>query len=105
MIVNLKIPQVYVNPIHWTNQFVPYRQHCKHSSTLLKFAREKVGPSSPFKKNKFREPHGYKKGVLAAFTKLEKEGLGTIETFTNKFGTASDSTQEDYTFSSYHILN
>ena len=34
---------------------------------------------------KFRN-HGYKNGALAAFTELEEEGLGTLETDTTKPG-------------------
>ena len=41
------------------------------------------------KKKKFREPHGYKKGVLLAFSELEQAGLGIVETSINKLGTVS----------------
>jgi len=41
------------------------------------------------KKKKFRDPHGYKKGALAAFSELEQAGLGVGETVNTKYGSVS----------------
>ena len=41
------------------------------------------------KKKKFQEPHGYKKGAVAAFSELEIAELGAVETKRSKFGIVS----------------
>ena len=55
----------------------------------LRLPGQRLDLKALLKKKKFREPHGYKKGALAAFSELENAELGTTETSSNKFGTVS----------------
>ena len=56
----------------------------------LRLPGKRLDLKALLKKKKFREPHGYKKGALAAFSDLEQAGLGTVETSSSKFGTVSE---------------
>ena len=58
-------------------------------SHCLRLPGRKLDLKALLKKKKFREPHGYKKGALAAFSELEQAGLGNTETSSSKFGTVS----------------
>ena len=55
--------------------------HCLH------LPGKRLDLKALLKKKKFREPHGYKKGALLAFSELEHAGLGIVETYINKLGT------------------
>ena len=55
----------------------------------LRLPGRKLDLKALLKRKKFREPHGYKKGALAAFSELEQAGLGNTETSSNKFGIVS----------------
>lgn len=55
----------------------------------LRLPGQRLDLKALLKKKKFREPHGYKKGALAAFSELEQAGLGTTETSSTKFGTVN----------------
>ena len=55
----------------------------------LRLPGQRLDLEALLKTEKFREPHGYKKGALVAFSELEQAGLGTTETSSTKFGTVS----------------
>ena len=70
--------------------------HCESANTnpntpghCLLLPGRRLDLKALLKKKKFRDPHGYKKGALAAFSELEQAGLGVGETVNTKYGSVS----------------